>query len=175
VSAATYGNKVETFHIKSFLLYETSSHDMTTVVHCVVTARHLFASNMQERLLQIMQMMQYRLIHSWNVRITSKCLNLPTLGDTSRNALISMNFRVVEKDNHFEALTSCLVPTVIYTNQTTWIKYGYDYTEKLVDKLPVTKLKNNATGLQRKLLDLLYSEYKLFEELGCTQRLSLRV
>ena len=166
VSAATYGNKVETFHIKSFLLYETSSHDMTTVVHCVVTARHRFASNMQERLLQIMQMMQYRLIHSWNVRITSKCLNLPTLGDSSRNALISMNFRVVEKDNHFEALTSCLVPTVIYTNQTTWIKYGYDYTEKFVDKLPVTNLKNNATGLQRKLLDLLYSEYELFEELG---------
>ena len=77
-----------------------------------------------------------------------------------------MNFRVDEKDNHFEALINSLVPTVIYTNQTSWIKYGYRYTGTLIDKLPDASQTNNATGLRRKLLDLLYSEYELFEELG---------
>ena len=59
---------------------------------------------------------------------------------------------VVHKKNHFEASTSSLVPSVIYTTQTTWVKYGYYYRDSLVEKLP-DRLKNYATGMQRELLD----------------------
>jgi hypothetical protein len=112
VSAATDANKVETFHIKSFVIYETcSSNPDVTTVHCILTARHLIAANMQERLLQIMQIMQYRHTNTWKVRISSQGINLSMLCDRSHDALTSMNFQVTDQDTYFEAFTSHPIPT----------------------------------------------------------------
>ena len=53
------------------MLYSDSTTNECTYVHCLVTSRHLIACNMQEHLLQIMQMIQYRNIRAWKTVLTT--------------------------------------------------------------------------------------------------------
>lgn len=71
VKTESDGNLVHSYHITSFVLYSDSTTNECTYVHCLVTSRHLIACNMQERLLQIMQMIQYRNIQAWKTVLTT--------------------------------------------------------------------------------------------------------
>ncbi len=87
------GNLVHSYHIKNFVLYSDSTTNECTYVHCLVTSRHLIACNMQERLLQIMRMIQYRNIRAWKTVLTTVSIgNQFGFDNLSANALESMNF-----------------------------------------------------------------------------------
>ena len=88
------GNLVHSYHINTFVLYLDSTNNNFTKVHCLVTSRHLTAYNMQERRLQIMQMMQYRNLRSWTTILSTKPIRNQFCFDSlSANALDSMNLR----------------------------------------------------------------------------------
>ncbi len=75
---------------------------------------------MQERLLQIMQMIQYRNIQAWKTVLTTVSIGNQFGFDTlSVNALESMNFKVKSTSNKTTATIKNLVPTIYYCDQRT--------------------------------------------------------
>ena len=124
------GNLVHSYHINSFVLYSDSTNNDFTKVHCLVTSRHLIACNMQERILQIMQMMQYRNIGSWHTILSTHSIGNQFCFDSlSANALDSMKFQRQSTTISSTATILNLVPTISYSNQLTWIKYGKGITD----------------------------------------------
>ena len=59
VSSHTTGKIVDSFHLHSFAVFHTIN-EKCTIVTCIVTARNHMLSNMQDRVLQLMQLIQYR-------------------------------------------------------------------------------------------------------------------
>jgi len=60
VSSHTTGKIVDSFHLHSFVVFHTIN-GQDTIVTCIVTARNHILSNMQDRVLQLMQLIQYDL------------------------------------------------------------------------------------------------------------------
>ncbi len=79
---------------------------------------------MQERLFQIMQMIQYRNIKAWKTVLTTVSIgNQFGFDNLSVNALESMNFQVKSTSKTTTATVKNLVPTISYSDQLTWMKY----------------------------------------------------
>ena len=90
---------------------------------------------MQERLLQIMQMIQYRNIKAWKTVLTTASIgNQIGFDNLSAIALESMNFQVKYTSKTTTATIKNLVPTIFYSDQLTWIKYGKSITGVLDTK-----------------------------------------
>jgi hypothetical protein len=58
VSSYTWFNVLKSFHLHSFVTFYAVS-DSNTVVTCSLTTRHHILSNMQDRLLQLLQLMHF--------------------------------------------------------------------------------------------------------------------
>jgi hypothetical protein len=69
VSSHRTVNIVTCFHIHSFVVFHTLQND--TIVTCMLTARDHILSNMQDRVLQIMQLIQFRHAFKFLVTITN--------------------------------------------------------------------------------------------------------
>jgi hypothetical protein len=85
---------------------------------------------MQERLLKILQMLQYRHTGGWIIKMTNENLGPNgTLEDSTISALESLGFETsaTKTGLHqatFSSMIVHLIPTVPYTDHVTWTKYG---------------------------------------------------
>ncbi len=62
------GNVLVSFHIHSFAVFYTEEGP-ATIVTCLLTARNHILLNMQDRILQIVQLIQYRISHLFSMVI----------------------------------------------------------------------------------------------------------
>ncbi len=70
VSSYTWFNVLMLFHLHSFVTFYTDS-DSNTVVTCSLTTRHHILSNMQDRLIQLLQLMQFWKTESISLKLTN--------------------------------------------------------------------------------------------------------
>ena len=113
---------------------------------------------MQERLLQIMQMIQYRNIQAWKTVLTTVSIgNQFGFDNLSAYALELMNFKVKSTSKKSTATIMNLVPTISYSNQLTWIKYGKSITGGLDTKNINMRSKKYTNFIIRSLCECLLS------------------
>ncbi len=70
VSSYSEKNVLTAFHLEIFVTFYTDS-DSNTVVTCLLTTRHQILSNMQYRLLQLLQSMQFWTTGSFSLKLTN--------------------------------------------------------------------------------------------------------
>ncbi len=70
ISSYTWFNVLTLFHLHSFVTFCTDS-DSNTVVTCSLTTRHHILSNMQDRLIQLLQLMQFWKNESFSLKLTN--------------------------------------------------------------------------------------------------------
>ena len=99
VSSHRTGNIVNCFHIHSFAVFfaEKNKHDKinNTIVTCLMTSRNHIMSNMQDRVLQLMQLIQFCANAGWSVTVTNNFIgNDVQMNETSLAGFESMGFDV---------------------------------------------------------------------------------
>jgi hypothetical protein len=134
VSHHTEQGYLSSFHPISFVLFRTDMYSSSTVVVCTLTTRNHIWSNMQDRLLQLVQIYQYQ-AHKVNflmiflnelvgVDITlnySSCFGYNMMGfDTSTVTQDCDN-----TDGYFGSTTHCPMPVLQYGDSFTWAKYCF--------------------------------------------------
>jgi hypothetical protein len=72
-SSYTKSNILTSFHLHSFVAFYTDS-DSNTVVTCSLATRHHILSNMQDRLMQLLQLMQFWKTESFAFSLTNKVI-----------------------------------------------------------------------------------------------------
>ena len=87
VTAHITKNKLVSFHMHSFCVYVKSENGNRTDIYCLMTGRNFILSNMQERLLQILQMLQYRHTKSWSIKMTNRYLGPNSIVENSKYLL----------------------------------------------------------------------------------------
>jgi hypothetical protein len=70
VTSHRKGNVLVSFHIHSFAVFYTEEGP-ATIVTCLLTARNHILLNMQDHILQIVQLIQYRISHLFSILITN--------------------------------------------------------------------------------------------------------
>ena len=88
-------------------------------------------SNMQDQLLQLMQLIQYRHASSFSTVITNEFIGEEfCLGQTSINGYEAMGFDVTqltqdEEQSLFTIKTDMPIPMFVYGDSIQWAKYGH--------------------------------------------------
>ncbi len=96
VSSHKKGTLLTSFHIHSFVVFHTDSQKNTTVT-CTLTPRNHMMSNMQDRLLQLMQLIQYHHVSLFYTVITNILIGEEfCLCQTSINGYEAMGFDVTQ-------------------------------------------------------------------------------
>ena len=117
------GNKVNAFLMHSFVLYSWNPRWKSTVVHLLLTEQRVTLTSAQERILQILQMIQadhndsteLMLAPEFNVSIDTK------------NSLLSLGFSMETspKNKAFQVFTrQSVVKISKFTNRVMWGRYG---------------------------------------------------
>jgi hypothetical protein len=129
VSSHTTGKLVDSFHLHSFVVFHTINGE-DTIVTCIVTARNHILSNMQDRILQLMQLIQYWTYGTFSTSITNHFIGVDVqLSKLSLNGYESMGFDVrsltQDRDqDQFTIITQTPIPLALYDDRYTWAKYG---------------------------------------------------
>jgi len=134
------------FHMASFVIFKTDTLGNNTVVVCMLTSRHHILSNMQDRLLQLVQIYQkiqekidYQLIIG-NEDIGGDI----ALDDFSRKSYSAMGFDTVTltQDNAtfgvFGIKTEFPIPMMHYGDCLTWSKYARHVLPPTIDRKLIT-------------------------------------
>ena len=121
------------FHPSSYVIFKTDRKGENTVVVCTLTSRHHVLSNMQDRLLQLIQIFQY--VHekiNFQLIITNEDVGKDiTLDHYSRDAYSIMGFDTesltqdINNIGLFGIKTDSPIPMMQYGDSYTWAKYGY--------------------------------------------------
>ena len=129
VSSHTTGKIIDSFHLHSFVVFHTINGE-DTIVTCIVTARNHILSNMQDCVLQLMQLIQYRNYSTFSTSITNHFIGVDVqLSKLSLNGYEAMGFDVrsltQDRDqDQFTITTQTPIPLAIYDDHYTWAKYG---------------------------------------------------
>jgi hypothetical protein len=129
VSSHTTGKLVDAFHLHSFAVFHTTK-GKETIVTCILTARNHILLNMQDRVLQLMQLIQYRNYSTFSTSITNNFIGVDVqLSKISENGYESMGFDVKsltqDRDqDQFTITTRTPIPLSVYDDHYTWAKYG---------------------------------------------------
>jgi hypothetical protein len=129
VSSHTTGQIVDSFRLHSFAVFYTINRK-DTIVTCILTARNHILSNMQDRVLQLMQLIQYQNNSSFSTSITNHFIGVDVqLSKISLNGYESMGFdvRSLTQDTdqeQFTITTQNPIPLALYDDRYTWAKYG---------------------------------------------------
>ncbi len=92
VSSHMTSNVLNSFHIHSFAVFYTDKKE-GTIVTCILTSRVHILSNMQDRVLQLMQLIQFLSNGNFGTAITNKFIQHDVVLDKiSRNGYESMGF-----------------------------------------------------------------------------------
>jgi hypothetical protein len=94
VSSHTTGKIVDSFHLHSFAVFHTAK-GKDTIVTCILTARNHILLNMQDSVLQLMQLIQYRNYSTFSISITNNFIGVDVqLAKISLNGYESKGFDV---------------------------------------------------------------------------------
>ena len=74
-SDTTKSNVLNSFHLHSFITFYTETQKKT-IITCVLTTRHHIHSNMQDRLMQLVQLIQYAKIEYFSMFLLNKVMNV---------------------------------------------------------------------------------------------------
>jgi len=128
---------MKAFHIHSFALYYpqniilSSKPTNTTVVICVLTSRIHIRSMMQDRVLQVLQLLQHEETGDYSMSLTNQFIGTDViLNDSSISGYENMGFNVksMTQDVHqgqFTITTDDPIPLMPYGDRYTWAKYGH--------------------------------------------------
>jgi len=118
--------KVCAFHLHSFVLYRFDNTTKMTRVHLLLTQTELSCSSIQERLLQILQMIQSDLVLSSVLVISPEFVVSPDLvqaysylGFTPQVTIDSTS-----NHNHTTLVRKSVIKLTKCTNRTLWARYG---------------------------------------------------
>jgi len=124
VSSYTTGKIVDAFHLHSFAVFHTTKAK-DTILTCMLTAKTHIFSNMQDRVLQLMQLIQYQNYSTFFTSITNNFIGVDVqLGKMSLNGYESMGFDVrsltQDRDQEqFTMTTQTPIPLAIYDDRYT--------------------------------------------------------
>ncbi len=128
ISSYTRFNVLTSFHLHSFVTFYTDS-DSNTVVTCSLTTRHHILSNMQDRLMQLLQLMQFWKTESFAASLTNKVIgsNVKTNQD-SIDGYVGLGFDMstFNEDGSSDVYTigiSMPIRMVQYRDSFSWSKY----------------------------------------------------
>jgi hypothetical protein len=125
---------LSSFHPVSFVLFRTDVYSSSTVVICTLTTRNHVQSNMQDRLLQLVQIYQYQAHNiKFSMIISNELVGIDiTLNYYSCFGYTRMGFETLtvtqdrdDMDGYFGIMTHHSIPVLQYGNSFTWVKYGY--------------------------------------------------
>jgi hypothetical protein len=133
VSQHTKQGYLSSFHPVSSVLFRTDVYSSSTVVICTLTHNHI-QSNMQDRLLQLVQIYQYQaykiiflmiiLNELVGVNITlnySSCFGYNAMGFDTSTVTQDCDYT----DGFFRITTHHPIPVLQYGDSFTWAKYCY--------------------------------------------------
>jgi hypothetical protein len=149
VSSHKEGTLLISFHIHSFVVFHTDMQKNTTVT-CILTSRNHIMSNIQDCLLQLMQLIQYRHVSLFSTEITNEFIGEEFyLSPDSLNGYEAMGFDVPqltqdEEQSLFTIKTNMPIPMLVYGDSFQWEKYRHVI---LPSNLDLTSL--NKAGLHR--------------------------
>jgi len=125
VSSDTIKNNVlNSFHLHSFVTFYTDRHK-ETIITCILTTRHHIQSNMQDRLMQLVQLIQYAKNGALSMSVSNEVLNVAITTNDLR-AYESLGFDTASFQNYDESFSlniKKLIPMVQYRDSNTWAKY----------------------------------------------------
>ncbi len=87
VTSHRKGNVLVSFHIHSLSVFYTEEGP-ATIVTCLLTARNHILSNMQDRILQIVQLIQYRISHLFSMAIMNDFIAEPKKLTQHHNGMV---------------------------------------------------------------------------------------
>ncbi len=124
------GTLLTSFHIHSFFVFH-SDLQKNTIVTCILTSRNHIMSNMQNRLLQYMQLIQYRHVSLFSTVITNEFIGQEFYpSPNSLDGYEAMRFDVTqltqdEEQSSFTLKTDMPIPMLVYGDSFKWAKYGH--------------------------------------------------
>jgi hypothetical protein len=119
VSSHKKGTLLTSFHIHSLVVFRTDVQK-NTIVTCILTSRNHILSNMQDRLLQLMQLIQYCHVSSFSTVITNEFIGEEfCLSPSSLDGYEAMGFDVTQLTQHEEQSLFTLkinmpIPMLVY-------------------------------------------------------------
>ncbi len=130
VSSHKKGTLLTSFHIHSFVVYHTDLQK-NTIVKCILTAQNYIMSNMQDRLLQIMQIIQYPCVSLFSTVITNHFIREDfNLSQHTLDGYEAMGFNDTQltqdmEQSLFTIKTNMPTPMLVYGDAFQWEKYGH--------------------------------------------------
>ncbi len=134
VSQHTKQGYLSCFHPVSFVLFRTDVYSSSTVIICTLTTRNHIQSNMQDRLLQLVQIYQYQAQKIKFLTIISNelvgvditlnysfCFGHNAMGFDTPTVTLDHDYM----DGYFGITTHCPIPVLQYGDSFTWAKYCY--------------------------------------------------
>ncbi len=100
VSSHTKSNLLTSFHLLSLVMFYMDS-DSNTVVTCTLTSRHHILSNMQDRLMQLIQLIQFWMNQSFSVMLSNKIIGSDVIidQDSTSPVLASVDTWILHNNN----------------------------------------------------------------------------
>ena len=132
VTAQIEQDVVTGLHIHSCALYYTHGGDSkTTIVICAITSRIHILSMMQDRVFQLVQLLQYDVTRGYSITLTNQFIGTDViLNDTSMSGYESMGFNTKSmmqdvEQGQFTITVDNPIPLMPYSDRFTWAKYGH--------------------------------------------------
>jgi hypothetical protein len=124
------GTLLTSFHIHSFVVFYTDLQK-NTITTCILTSWNHILSNMQDQLLQLRQLIQYRHVFSLSTVITNEIIGEEfCLSPNSLDGYEAMGFNVTqltqdEEKSLFTIKTNMPISMLVYGDTFQWTKYGH--------------------------------------------------
>ncbi len=141
------GTLLTSFHIHSFVVFHTDLQK-NTIVTCILPSPNQIMSNMQDQLLQLVQLIQYRYSSSLSTIITNHTIGEDfCLGQTSINGYEAMKFDVAqltqdEEQSLFTIKTDMPIFMFVYGDSFQWAKYGHHILPPSLDSTNLKRINN---------------------------------
>ncbi len=127
VTSHKKGNVLVNFHIHSFAVFYTEEGP-STIVTCLLTARKHILLNMQDQILQIVQLIQYRINQLFSMVIRNNFIGEEvTLDENSVCGYKMMGFKTMGEDeeSNFSLRLEVPIPFSVFGDSYSWAKYGH--------------------------------------------------
>ncbi len=128
VSSHKKGNVLVSFHIHSFAVFHREEVS-PTIVTCLLTAKNHILLNMQDQILQVFQLIQYRISQLFSIVITSICFGEEVdLDENSVCGYKMMRFQTMSQDeesNMFSLRSELPILFSVLGDSYSWAKYGH--------------------------------------------------
>jgi hypothetical protein len=128
MSSHKKGTQLTSFHVHSFVVFHTELQKRT-IVTCTLTSWNHIMSNKQDRLLQLMQLIQYHHVSSFSTVITNHfigedlCLENPSIHGYKAMGFDVTQLTQDEEQSGFRTKTDMPIPMSVYGDSFQWAKY----------------------------------------------------